>query len=204
MSELVAERPRRRRRADAERSIAAILDAAIPLLGERPDASMEDIAEAAGVTRQTVYAHFSSRDALLGAVVARVTEQVAAAIDAAELDRGSATDALVRFVETSWQILERTPLLLRLPVVPVGPREELDRHEPITSRLAELIRRGQRGGEFDREMSPEWLLAATIALGHAAGEQVSAGLMPVEVAAAAYRRSLLRVFGVTENREARG
>lgn len=198
MSELVPERPRsRRRRADAERSIAAILDAAIPLLGDRPDASMEDIAEAAGVTRQTVYAHFSSRDALLGAVVARVTEQVAAAIDAAELDRGSATDALVRFVDASWQTLERTPLLLRLPVVPVGPREELDRHEPITSRLAELIQRGQRAGEFDRDVSPQWLLAATIALGHAAGEQVSAGLMPVEVAGAAYRRSLLRVFGVT-------
>jgi AcrR family transcriptional regulator len=197
MSELVPERPRRPRRADAERSIAAILDAAIPLLGDRPDANMEDIAEAAGVTRQTVYAHFSSRDALLGAVVARVTEQVAAAIDAAELDRGSATDALVRFVDASWQTLERTPLLLRLPVAPVGPREELDRHEPITSRLTELIRRGQQAGEFDRDVSPQWLLAATIALGHAAGGQVSAGLMPVEVASAAYRRSLLRVFGVT-------
>lgn len=199
MSELVPKRPRRRRRADAERSIAAILDAAVPLLGERPDASMEDIAEVAGVTRQTVYAHFSSRDALLGAVVARVTEQVAVAIDAAELDRGSATDALVRFVNASWQMLERTPLLLRLPVVPVGPREELDRHEPITSRLAELIRRGQRAGEFDRDVPPEWLLAATIALGHAAGEQVGAGLMPVDLAGAAYRRSLLRVFGVTRD-----
>jgi AcrR family transcriptional regulator len=196
MSELAAERPRRRRRADAERSIAAILDAAVALLGDRPDASMEDIAEAAGVTRQTVYAHFSSRDALLGAVVARVTEQVATVIAAAELDQGSATDALVRFVDASWQTLERTPLLLRLPVAPVGPREELDRHEPITSRLAELIRRGQRAGEFDRDVPPEWLLAATIALGHAAGEQVSAGLMPVNAAGAAYRRSLLRVFGV--------
>jgi AcrR family transcriptional regulator len=144
-----------------------------------------------------VYAHFSSRDTLLSAVVARVTEQVAAAIDAAELDRGSATDAPVRFVETSWRTLERTPLLLRLPVVPVGPREELDRHEPITSRLAELIRRGQQTGEFDRDVSSEWLLAATIALGHAAGEQVSAGLMPVHVAGAAYRRSLLREFGVS-------
>lgn len=197
MSELTPEKPRRRRRADAERSIAAILDAAVPLLGDRPDASVEDIAEAAGVTRQTVYAHFSSRDALLGAVVARVTEQVAAAIDAAELDRGSPTDALVRFVDTSWQMLETTPLLLRLPATPVGPREELDRHEPITGRLADLIRRGRQAGEFDRDVTPEWLLAATFALGHAAGEQVSAGLMTVDLAGAEYRRSLLRVFGVT-------
>jgi AcrR family transcriptional regulator len=40
---------------DAERSISAILDAASRVLGERPDASVEDIAKAAGISRQTVY-----------------------------------------------------------------------------------------------------------------------------------------------------
>jgi AcrR family transcriptional regulator len=195
MSELASpERPRRRRRADAERSIAAILDAAVALLADRPDASVEEIGDAAGVTRQTVYAHFSSRDALLRAVVARVTEQVAAALDAAELDQGSATEALLRFVAASWQILERTPLLLRLPVEPVDTVAELDRHEPITSRLSRLIERGQSAGEFDRDVSASWLLTATIALGHAAGEQVGAGRMTAAEAAAAYERSLLRVF----------
>ncbi|MGR6999045.1 helix-turn-helix domain-containing protein [Yinghuangia aomiensis] len=56
-------KPPRRRRADAQRSIDAILDAARRLLGDRLDVGMEDIAAAAGVTRQTVYAHFPSRDA---------------------------------------------------------------------------------------------------------------------------------------------
>ena len=57
--------PTRRRRSDARRSIDAILAAARTVLGERPDAGMADVAAAAGVTRQTVYAHFASRDALL-------------------------------------------------------------------------------------------------------------------------------------------
>ncbi len=56
------------RREDARRSIELIMDAARSILGKRPDASMEELAVAAGVTRQTVYAHFSSRDALIAAV----------------------------------------------------------------------------------------------------------------------------------------
>ena len=48
----------RRRRSDAQRSIDAIVSGARTLLGRRPDASMEEVATAAGLTRQTVYAHF--------------------------------------------------------------------------------------------------------------------------------------------------
>ena len=60
-----------RRRADARRSIEAIVSAARVLFSERPDASMEDVAAAAGLARQTVYAHFTSREALIHAVVVR-------------------------------------------------------------------------------------------------------------------------------------
>ncbi|HEY5985230.1 MAG TPA: helix-turn-helix domain-containing protein, partial [Streptosporangiaceae bacterium] len=60
---------RRRQRSDARQSVAAVLDAAIRTLGERPGASMDEIARAAGVSRQTVYAHFPSRDTLIDAVI---------------------------------------------------------------------------------------------------------------------------------------
>ena len=50
----------RRQRSDAVRSRTAVVDAAVDLLGRQPGASVEEIATAAGVTRQTVYAHHPS------------------------------------------------------------------------------------------------------------------------------------------------
>lgn len=193
MSEITPERPRRRRRADAERSIEAILGAAVRTLNARPDASIEAIAGAAGVTRQTVYAHFSSREALLAAVLDRVTPEVLAAMDGETFERGPPVDALDRFLAVTWQMLAAYPFLLSAGDW-VDAAESRARHIPIVDRLEALVRRGQRSGDFDRHASPGWLAAATIALGHAAAEEVAAGHMSTEQAGEALRDSVRRVF----------
>jgi AcrR family transcriptional regulator len=188
----------RRRRADAERSIGAILDAAILVFRQHSDASVEDIARAAGVSRQTVYAHFPSRQVLTAAVIKRVTDEIDAAMDAAGIDEGSAAEALVRLLDTTWQAIDRYPFLLQLDQEAMDASEERERHEPILDRLERLALRGQAGGEFERDLPASWLAAATVALGHAAGEEVSAGRMTAEVAAVVLRQSVLRVFGSAE------
>lgn len=185
--------PSRRRRSDALRSASAVLDAATEILGRHPDAGIDDIAKAAGVSRQTVYAHFASRERLITAVVERITQETAAAIDAARLDDGSATDALLRFLDAAWRVLERYPLLQQLP--PNDSAEDVDLHRPILGQLTDLVERGQASGEFDAGLSVDWLLAATIALGHAAGGEVTAGRMSFETAASALRHSVLRLYG---------
>lgn len=198
MSRLLTPGERPKLRADAERSIAAILDAAVRLLGERPDASVEEIARAAGVTRQTVYTHFGSREALFASVVARVTAEVLAALDATGIDDGSPVDALNRFLTTAWQTIDRYPLLLQPQLTEVSAEQAHEQHEPVIDRIERLIRRGQESGDFDRGLSPAWLLAATIGLGHAAGDEVAARRMTAEEAGESYRRSVLRIFGVAE------
>jgi AcrR family transcriptional regulator len=186
----------RRRRADAERSRAAILQAAIELLGQRPDASMEEIATAAGVARQTVYAHYSSREALLAAMVDKITSAAAAVLDAIDVHTGSAVTTLRQWLDASWSLIERYPVLLTSAMSTAEPADETDEYEshlPVMKRLAELIQRGQRTGEFDDLLPATWLIATVIAVGHAAGEEVRHGRMSAADAGTAYRESVLRV-----------
>ncbi|MDG4787922.1 TetR/AcrR family transcriptional regulator [Micromonospora sp. WMMD1102] len=188
----------RRRRSDADRSAAAVLAAAVEVLGRNPGAKVEQVAVAAGVTRQTVYAHYPSRPLLLGAVVARITDEAVAALDAADVDSGTATEALLRWLDATWRLLDRYPLLLDPAVTVADPAEDDRRHAPVVARLARLVRRGQASGEFDRTTSPAWLVSATVALGHAAGGEVAAGRATTAEAAAALCRSILRVYGVRQ------
>ena len=88
VSDLTGGGRRRRRRSDADRSVTAILDAAARILSENPRAGMGEIADAAGLTRQTVYVHFPSRDAIVKALTDRATDQVTAVLQAADLSRG--------------------------------------------------------------------------------------------------------------------
>jgi serine phosphatase RsbU (regulator of sigma subunit) len=55
----------RRRRADAEQNYARIVEAAVRLLKEAPDVSIDQVAAAAGVGRATVYRHFRTRGELV-------------------------------------------------------------------------------------------------------------------------------------------
>jgi hypothetical protein len=57
----------------------------------------------------------------------------------------------------------------------------------------ELIRDGCESGVFEARHSERWNISVTIALGHVAGQQVTAGRMTPDEAGAAYRDSILRL-----------
>ena len=155
---------------------------------------MEEIAKAARISRQTVYAHFPSREVLVRVLMDRAIDRMTAALDAAELDKLSASDALVRLLEISWQAFEVEPFLLSLPAAPSSPSEVRYQHEPVLRQLERLVERGQREGDFDPDMPQNWILAATVALGHAAGEEARSGRMTVDQAKAALGQAVPRLF----------
>lgn len=183
----------RRRRADARHNADAILDAAARVLTERPESGLAEVAKRAGISRQTLYAHFPSRDTLIHALIERATARVVAALDAADLDTGPADAALVRLLETGWRSFDTDPFLLHLSAPPVSAEQDRDRHAPILHRLRALIERGQREGDIDPEVAVDWILAAVLALGHAAGEEVRAGRMDTAKAIESLRISIPRL-----------
>lgn len=195
MSEVSDSRRRRRRRADAKRSATAILDAAVDVLNKQPGASIEDVAEAARVTRQTVYAHYPSREALLSAAIDHVSTEAVADMDAALLDADPPTETLLRLANIGWRTYERYPRLLQMSAQ--DPHAEQTRHDPVRERLERVIKHGQDTGDFDPQLAPTWLATVTMALGHAAADDIAADRMPADQATTAIEQTILRVLGVT-------
>ncbi|NED96245.1 TetR/AcrR family transcriptional regulator [Phytoactinopolyspora alkaliphila] len=172
-----ASRPRRR--ADAERSIARVIAAARTCLSRDADATIDDIAKAAGVGRMTLYGHFPNRAELVEAAVTdalRVGEQKLSAVDLS----GDARDALRRLLESSWSLVAESSALLRAAqgVLPAGRLREL--HAAPAERVEQLIRRGQEDGVFRTDLPITWLVSAIHNLLHTASEEESTGRLDTD------------------------
>jgi AcrR family transcriptional regulator len=190
-SHQTADGARRRRRADAERSVARILDAAVDALGDNQEASMAEIARRAGVVRATIYVHFPTRETLLEAVTERALAETAAAIAEAEPERGEPADALARVVSATWRKLGRYHALVAINTGAQAPEELRHRHGPVLGRLLPLVERGQAEGVFRTDVPAGWHLSMLLALVHAASAELRAGRVPTDQAEAALMATVL-------------
>src|SRR6188508_3714632 len=168
----------RRRRADAERSVAAILDAGLEALASDPDSSMSEIAGRAGVVRATIYVHFPTRTALLDAVMEHAVDQVVEAMKRAEPARGRPAEALERVLLATWRELARFHGLLALNTARLSAEELHRRHRPMLDQLEPLIERGQKQGIFRGDLPVAWHLAVIRAIVHTASAAIQGGRIP--------------------------
>jgi TetR/AcrR family transcriptional regulator, mexCD-oprJ operon repressor len=182
------------RRAAAERSVEAILDAAERLLASGSDASTSAVAAAAGVSRVTLYAHFPTRVALLEAVAERVISRGAKAIAAANPTRGEPAAALERLIEAAWGKLDRDRQLFAVGRAELSADALRRAHEQIDAPILALIKRGRRSGAFRKDLQPAWLLATYYALMHAAAEEVNSGRLASTDALPTLKRTISSAF----------
>lgn len=185
----------RPRRADAERSIALIIDAAIECLGRRPDASMSEIAATAGVARVTLYAHFPSREVLLDAAIDHVVARVMATLDTSRIDEGPVPEVIARMIHVAWPALDSI-WGLHLAAGPRNPTWMREHGGDFLGRVDRLVTRGRADGSVRSDLPREWLVAAFFSLVHAAGQEVRDGRLDPAVAAAVLEATVIGFLAV--------
>jgi TetR/AcrR family transcriptional repressor of mexCD-oprJ operon len=182
------------RRATAERNIEAILDAVERLLERGSQASIVAVANEAGVSRVTVYAHFTTREQLLEAVVERAVKRTAEALEAVEPERGPPLEALGRVIDVGWRDLDRNNAIAQAAGEQLTAEALRRTHQAAHRRLRKLVDRGRRSGDFRTDVPAEWLVTAFHALIHAAGDDVRAGRMRAGAALEALRLTVYDLF----------
>lgn len=133
-------------RADANRR--RILDVALAELLRDPDASMDQIARAAGVVRRTVYGHFPNREALISTLVDEAVAALAAAHTAGREGVADPAEAVARSVLAVWEIADRYRLLVALAQRTVTMQGIRERLAPVREESVGLLRRGLDQGVF--------------------------------------------------------
>jgi TetR/AcrR family transcriptional regulator, mexCD-oprJ operon repressor len=171
----MAAEPADHRRATAERNVRAILDAAEALLHEGQAASIAAVAARAGVSRVTVYAHFSTREAILEAVIERAVARATVTFDEAESGADSAAEAFDRAIRAGWSELSRNAAIAEAAASQLSPDALRRTHEAGYGRLRRMVEAGMAAGEFRTDVPVDWLVSVCYALMHAAGDDVRAG-----------------------------
>ncbi len=162
------------KRADARKNIASILEAATECLARDPDASINEIARAAGVGRVTLYGHFESRAALVSQVVDRAMTNTEAALKTIDID-GDPVDALGRLLDATWTLTHRYGALVIAGEQNLSSDQMIEAHSHPTLRVNRLVRRGRRAGVFRTDMPLAWQVATIQSIVHGASAALHRG-----------------------------
>ena len=178
------------KRADAERTITAVLDAALECFAGSPEATVTEIAKAAGVGRVTVYGHFDSLPAIVDALLVRSLAEADATFAALDLESGTAADAVTRLLHAPW-IFGRYRGLLAAATAHLGPEKVRRLHDQVFARIEAVVARGRDAGEFRTDLPLPWMMASVYALSHAALSEADAGRLGREEAVELLNTTLL-------------
>jgi TetR/AcrR family transcriptional regulator, mexCD-oprJ operon repressor len=142
-------------RADARRSIDAILHAARDVLADDSASGINEVAAGAGLHRATVYRHFPSREALIERLYDAYLDDATAAIAEADPDADdlpAEIEALVRRVyevNIDWRPYAWAPLYAR---------SANHRRAELAAVLSGVFRKAQDAGHLRADLSIRMLL----------------------------------------------
>ncbi|MFE1961479.1 TetR/AcrR family transcriptional regulator [Streptomyces sp. NPDC059479] len=133
-----------------------ILEAAVACLSRNSDASVIEIAQAAGVGRVTLYGHFPSRDVLVEAALTRLLDKGDEVLEEVDL-AGDPRETLHALIESSWLLIAQSSAVLEAAQKSLSPGRIHDLHAKPEQRVGDLIGRGQAEGVFREDLPAKWL-----------------------------------------------
>ncbi len=185
-------------RADANRR--RILDVALAELLRDPDASMDQIARAAGVVRRTVYGHFPSREALISTLVDEAVQALSAAHAAGREGVRDPAESVARSVLAVWELADRYRLLIALAQRTVTMQGIRERLTPVREAATGVLRRGLDEGVFSSPLPAPALAYVHEQILVALMEAVNDGLVAAREAGRCAAVTVLTAAGVPASR----
>ncbi|WP_353807905.1 TetR/AcrR family transcriptional regulator [Agromyces sp. SYSU T00194] len=141
-------------RADAAANRDALLTAAATTLATDPDASLEQIAQAAGLSRRAVYGHFQGRDELVAATL----EEGALRLVGVTADLGDDLDeriAVATIAARLWASVAHVRLAAGLALREPYVHRIAGALAPLRARVEQLVRRGAANGTLRADLPAE-------------------------------------------------
>ena len=147
------------RQALQERVAAAILEAAARVLLVRGEqASMTDVAAAAGVARATVYRYFPNRQSLLDELARSAVRSAGDRLASARIDEIPVPDGITRAVRALVEVGDLFVVVARERLR--TEREQFERD--VGGPLRALVERGQAAGDLRSDIPSAWLTDSLI------------------------------------------
>lgn len=171
---MAGEKRERALRSDSLRNRDAILDAAAECLTANPNASLAEIAQAAGIARITLYGHFASRSDLLTALLHTSMARVEAELSVVDL-RGDPWTAMEALVAASWRLVNSLSVLRGVVEQSLPDVDMHGSHFDPRVRVEALLERGRADGSFRSDQSVEWQSSCYFALLHGTASELRAG-----------------------------
>lgn len=156
----------RGRRADWVANRHAILTGAREVLSRRPDASMAQLAEAAGVHRGTLYRHFERREDLLLEVGLAHLRELRAVAEGWPADGPADPGHLAAMADELITVALRWRVARYLPLFAPGTEQEFARLREACARMFTRARRRPgllRGDMTTDDLARAWLLPLALA-----------------------------------------
>lgn len=132
-----------------------IIEAATDLLAANPNASMQEIADAAELNRGTLYRHFPNREQLVAAIHDAAVAQMRALYLSLPTS-GPVLPSLIEMVGPAIEVGNRYRVLV---LTPITDSRRLIPEAQAVGLLAAAVHRAQLAGEVDQRINP--VVAAT-------------------------------------------